>query len=520
MTSRILIPFLLLLCGPAFGQPADGLLTRAEATGFAETTRYDEVIDFITAAAAMNDRMHVGTFGYSVEGRALPLVVYGDVASPDPEAVQAAPERLRVFFMANIHAGEVAGKEAALALIRELALERHTHWADSMVILIAPIYNADGNERINLYNRRLQHGPIGGMGTRQNAQDLDLNRDKMKLDSPEARSLAGFLTAYDPHVLVDLHTTNGTRHAYHLTYSPPLHPSTPAGIDRLLREELFPSADAGVLEKRGWHMFYYGNLPWPSQVGWPPGWYTFDHRPRFTTNYAGVRNRIGILSEAYSYATFEDRIEATRLFVHEILAFAHQHAGRMVNITRAADQTPVAGREIVLRAELKRSEKKVPVLMGDVIEEAHPATGEIMFRRTDSVRTEFLYKYGSFEATLTTTAPSAYVVMPDASEIADRLRAHGISVENSPGGQLVAVERFRVDGVEVAERPFQGRHEHVFRGEWVADRVTIPAGALIVSVDQPLGLLAVLLLEPASDDGLPAWGFLGATESVPILRLP
>ncbi len=85
--------------------------------------------------------------------------------------------------------------------------------------MMAPIYNADGNERVNLYNRPRQNGPFGGMGQRANAQGLDLNRDHMKARSAEATSLIGLMNAYDPHVLIDLHTTNGTRHGYHLTYS-------------------------------------------------------------------------------------------------------------------------------------------------------------------------------------------------------------------------------------------------------------------------------------------------------------
>ena len=135
------------------------------------------------------------------------------------------------------HAGEVCGKEATLALLRDLVGGAHAAWADSLVLLVAPIYNADGNERVSLYNRPEQHGPIGGMGQRPNAQGYDLNRDHMKLDAPETRSLVRALDAYDPHVVLDLHTTNGTYHAYHLTYSPPLNPNTYAPLVDRLRGE-------------------------------------------------------------------------------------------------------------------------------------------------------------------------------------------------------------------------------------------------------------------------------------------
>src|SRR5690606_35544140 len=189
-------------------------------------------------------------------------------------------------------------------LLREIAQGRYQQLLDSLVLLIAPIYNAHDNERILHTNGGAQHGPIGGIGQRPNAQRYDLNRDHMKLDSPEARSLVQLLTRYDPHVAVDLHTTNGTRDAYYLTYSPPLHPNTHPLIISLLREQWLPHMTSEIRRKYDWDYYYYGNL---QGQGDARGWYTFDHRPRFNNHYVGLRNRIAILSEAYSYATFPDR---------------------------------------------------------------------------------------------------------------------------------------------------------------------------------------------------------------------
>ena len=223
-------------------------------------------------------------------------------------------------------------------LLRDLLAGRHREWRESMVLLIAPIYNADGNERVSLTNRGRQHGPIGGMGQRSNAQGHDLNRDHMKLDSPEARSVARLLSEYDPQVAIDLHTTNGTRHAYHITYSPPLHPNTPAEIDDFLRGGLFPHVTGEIRAKYGWEYHYYGNAS--GRGGGERGWYTFDHRPRFNNNYIGLRNRIAILSEAYAYATFEERVPQAYLVpaaLEEVLSRLAAHGIAL----EPADVTPV-----------------------------------------------------------------------------------------------------------------------------------------------------------------------------------
>ena len=410
--------------GPAASN--DAFLTRAERTDYRETSSYADVVDFLQRAAAASPSVHYTTYGYTTEGRALPLAVVGNIADPSPEAV-AASDKTVVYLQGNIHAGEVCGKEALQMLLRDLLAGQHGEWRESMILLIAPIYNADGNERVTLTNRGRQHGPIGGMGQRPNAQGYDLNRDHMKLDSPEARSVARLFNEYNPQVAVDLHTTNGTRHAYHLTYSPPLHPNTPAGIDAFLRQGLLPRVTEQVRDKYGWHYYYYGNAFAPG--GGEPGWYTFDHRPRFNNNYLGLRNRIAILSEAYSYATFEERVLATLYFVEEILDYVHAHADEVRRIVADADASPVVGDSLTLRAVSERSAEPVDILMGATIEETHPLTGRPLLLRADTQYVETMYEYGTFAATLRERVPEAYLIPADLADILTRLAAHGIALE-------------------------------------------------------------------------------------------
>jgi hypothetical protein len=481
------------------------LQTTAEATDFVETSRYDEVVDMMRALAEASPHVHLTSFGETSEGRTLPLLVVGDVPDADPETVRASG-KLRVYLQGNIHGGEVPGKEAVLMLVRDWIEGAYPDWTDRLVLLVAPIYNADGNEQVALTNRPRQHGPVGGMGRRPNAMGLDLNRDHMKLDSPEARSLARLLTEYDPEIGVDLHTTNGTRHAYHLTYSPPLHPDTPRSIDDLLRENWFPWLTAEVRAKRSWDYYYYGNSFGRGDV--EPAWRTFDHRPRFNNNYLGLRNRFGILSEAYAYATFRDRVYATLYFVEEVLNYAHAHAERIAGTVRDADATSVVGEALTVRSRPRRSTERVTILMGEVDEERHPETGEVMLRRRDVSNPVEMYEYGSFEAVETEVAPAAYLVPPELSDVLDRLRAHGVRMQPLEGARSLEVEVFRVDSTSVSERAFQNRNEREVQGAYRPEVRSIEAGTFVVPVDQPLGRLAFHLLEPRADDGFVNWAIL------------
>ena len=494
----------------------EALMTRAERTDFIETSSYDDVMEMAEALADLSDEIHITSFGYTNEGRRLPLLVLG---APDasPEAVRATG-KTRVYLQGNIHAGEVCGKEALLMLLRDYARGEYPAWTNDLVLIVAPIYNADGNERVDLRNRPRQHGPLGGMGQRPNAQGLDLNRDHMKLDSPEARSLVQMMTAYDPHVGVDLHTTNGTRHAYHLTYSPPLHPNTPTVIDRFLRDDWLPTITDRIKTKHGWDYYYYGNHN-PRR----PGWYTFDHRPRFNNNYLGLRNRMAILSEAYAYDTFEDRVMSTLWFVEEILDFAQERATEIRRMVEDAESQSVVGQALATRADFARSPEQVTILMGEVAEERHPNTGEIILRRLEVSTPTPMFEFGSFEPSETEVAPQAYYVLPEAADVIGRLQAHGVVMQPAPAGREIRVERFLISSTTVADRPFQGRNERTVEGSWEATREVLPPGTMAISLDQSLGRLAFSLLEPRSDDGFANWALFDEqieAGSYPVLRVP
>jgi hypothetical protein len=526
--NRVLICSLaaIVLTVPAAAQRAasrlDDIRTVAEKTDYRETSKYADVVSFLEAIDRASDRVHLTSMGTTSEQRSIPLAVIG---APDssPQAVRRTG-KLRVYIQGNIHGGEVEGKESAQMLLRDLAAGRHDDWLQSMVFLIAPIYNADGNERFALDNRGPQYGPMGGQGQRPNAQGLDLNRDHMKLDSPEARAVAKLLTDYDPQVAIDLHTTNGTRHAYHLTYSPPLHPGTDPGVVDLLRKQWLPFVTKSVRDKYGWEYTYYGNAsggagrrganPQGQTAAAAPGaapaqrrWETFDHRPRFNNNYIGLRNRFALLSEAFAYLTFQDRIVATSRFLDESLTFAKTHADGIRKATEAADRARIVGQRLPLRPELQNT-GTVEVLMGEVSEEKHPVDGHIMNLRKDVKKPETMLDFSTFKGIEFERVPAAYYVPASLAQALDRLKAHGIVATPLESPARVAVEEFRIDSNKAAATAFQNHNERTLTGAWVAAERELPAGTLKVDIAQPLGRLAFYLLEPRADDGLVDWNLL------------
>ena len=518
---ELLGAILIMGCGP--GAPAVDppmLTTRAERTRYEQTTGYGEVVQFMERAAALSDQVHFTTFGDTVEGRPLPLVVVGAARDARPESVIAL-DLTRVWLQATIHGGEVCGKEALLMLLRDLVAGEHDDWLSSLTLLIAPIYNADGNERMESDNRPFQLGPIGGMGERANAQGLDLNRDHMKLESPEARALSRAYQDYDPHVVVDLHTTNGTRHAYHLTYAPPLNPNTHPAIDALLRDEWLPAVRETIKTTDGWDFYYYGNVPQVADT--EPSWRTFDHRPRFNNNYVGLRNRFAILSEAYAYAPFQERVAATHRFVEEVLTFAHDRADEIATLAEQIDGESVVGAHLATRATLRRSAEPVEILLGNTEEVLNPYTREPMRRRLDVARPTSMYEYGTFAASQDEVAPEAYYVPADLAPVVDLLAAHGVDGTPLNVETAIIAEQFVITRSLLADGAFEGHRERTVEGAWEGVDRTVPAGTLVFPIDQPLGRLVFTLLEPRSDDGAVNWNLLDsqveAGSVYPILRV-
>src|SRR5205814_2798253 len=129
--------------------------------------------------------IYVTSMGRTSQGKDIPLLILSRPMVRTPADAKRL-NRPIVYLQGNIHGGEVEGKEALLALLRDLQGDRYENVVDSVVILAAPIYNADGNDMFGpqAQTRSEQNGPAL-VGQRANAQGLDLNRDYIKAEAPE-----------------------------------------------------------------------------------------------------------------------------------------------------------------------------------------------------------------------------------------------------------------------------------------------------------------------------------------------
>ena len=494
--------------------------TTAERTGFRETSSYADVVAFLRALQHETTDIQVGTLAQSTEGRDIPWVLAARPMVDGPVAAHASGKPV-VYLQGNIHAGEVEGKEVAQMLLRDLTLGPLRSLLDSVILLVVPMYNVDGNERFGPgeEHRPGQNGPAR-VGLRPNGQGLDLNRDYVKMEAPETRGAARLINRWDPDLFIDMHTTNGSYHGYQLTYAPGLNPNGGAA-NTYVRDEFLPTVRRRVRDRHGQEMFWYGNFRNQTPDSLDQGWFTYDPRPRFGTNWFGMRGRMAILSEGYSNAPFDVRVSASYNFVREILGLAAETQERILAIR---GQTDSARPQFVV----VRSQRAPPVTMeviAEITEPAEDGAGPFARRkRTGQYRTIAMPVYYRFDPVRVEAIPAGYLLPPGLSHIADLLGRHGIRVQRMDEPWSGPVEAFAIDSLEAARRSFQGHRTVSVAGRWRDRDGAATRGWFYVDTNQRLGLLAAYLLEPISADGLVTWNFLDRDlrrgRDYPIVRVP
>jgi len=495
----------------AFSSANQQPLTVAEASQFTETSRYADVISFIKELQKQSPLIRAEILCLSTEGRAVPLLIIGNPPPSSPLDLKHDP-RATIYIQANIHAGEVEGKEASLMLARDIVFKEPPPYFDNLVILIAPIFNADGNEKISPSNRRNQVGPEKGVGVRYNGQNLDLNRDSMKLESPELRGLVrNVLMRWDPALLVDCHTTNGSFHEEPVTYAWPHNPNGELSLIKYMRERMMPSIRKNLKEKYNTLSIPYGNFMDFNQP--EKGWRTSSPLPRMLTNYIGLRNRLAILNENNAYADYKTRIYGCYHFLLSILDYCTSHKDEIIDLVSEADRRTIekglhpSGKEtFAVEFDLKPLEENITILGWEM--EVLPAEQEWpRVKKTDRKKTYTLPHFSDYIPKRTIASPHVYLIPLTERALLEKILEHGLTVEKLTEPASLEVEFFRIKELKAAERINQGHRLNTVKGEYLLETKEFPTGTLLVSIAQPLGHLASYLLEPESDDGLLVWNF-------------
>lgn len=497
------------------GSP-QSLTTRAEATEFRETTTYEEVISFIRQLDRESPYVTVDRFGETEQGRPLFVVILSGEGAFDPTSAALSGKPV-VLISNGIHSGEICGKEASLMLMRDIVRGDMRHLLEKMTLLVVPVFNVDGHERVSTYNRLNQNGPEGGMGFRANALGLDLNRDFMKLETAETRSwVEDLFTRWLPHLTIDTHTTDGYDHRYAITYIiNHRHPTLPVVLHDTMTEMIEDVAPR--MREAGYPMKRYGSFTDKArpELGfkiWPPF-------PRLCSDYVPVQGRLCLLSEAHAHKDFRTRVLATHTLLRTVLGYVASHPDRILTtVKEASRELDGPGREpgesgsIALELTTVASGRHITLEGWEFEVRRDDRTGMDILTYTRTPRDYTVPLIDSLVVTNAVRRPAAYVVPREYRRIAvDLLLRHGVRVERALESFEAEVEVYHISNLSFDDVMYQGH----FRAEAkvsapVIETRSFPEGTFIVPMDQRPCYVAALILEPESPDGLIAWNRMNA----------
>jgi len=513
-----LLLLLLLVTGsliPLHAQEAEAfqaLLNRAEKTNFMETSHDEDVVNFIQALHKISPLVTVEQFGTTKLGNPLQLVIMANPRINTPEEAKASGKTV-IYIQANIHAGEVEGKEASMEIMRDIAIGSRKYLLDNQIILFCPNYNPDGNDKFADNNRPSQEGSPKLTGVRASGEGLDLNREGMKAEAIEMKALLkGVFNRWDPALFMDMHTDDGSWHGYMVNVAPSFQSAGMPGPTNFTMD-LLKEAMHSVLDKSGINVFWHGYLSMrPNEQ---PTFTSYDHLPRYIANYVGLRNRMGILSETFPHELFEKRILSNYYLLVSVLEYTASHAREISDLIAKTDQETIelikneAGK-IQRGVHFELAAEPDPVRM--LVRETTPytdANGRKRQRPTGNLNwIENVKQSNHFVPVKSSTVPRNYIFPAELTNIVQKLEEHGIVVQKTGKKLKIEGEEYLISKLVQSGREGFGGHKTItLEGAFQPVKKTIPAGSYYVDMAQPLAWLIFYLMEPQSDDGLVYWNY-------------
>ena len=489
-------------------KPDNPWITPAEKSGLLDSPNYDDTVAYLKKICAASPLFSLQEFGRTAQGRTLYVVVATKEKSPTPDALRAGGKPT-LLAQAGIHSGEIDGKDAGLMLLRDLAFGGKAALLDRANFLFVPIFNADGHERSSEWNRANQRGPVH-MGWRTTAQNLNLNRDYVKADTPEMRAMLTLLNMWSPSLYFDIHVTDGMDYQYDITYTyhgfdgdDAWSPHIGAWLDQIFH----PAVDTAMKAQGHVPVNFYVNerdsrdLTQGLDLGHAPA--------RFSQGYGDLRHLPTVLVETHSLKPYPQRVLGTYVLLEATLALLGRD-GTKLQSAIAADQTARPA-QVPLTWVAGGRQRVADFLGVDYERYDSPASGIKEVRWLGRPKTFPKLPLFDDKPGVMAKRPAAYFVPITKPDVIDRLKLHGIRVEPLAAAKTISVAMYRL----VDPQPLPGEGTHPYEGRATlkfgvkpeTHTETFPAGSVRVSTDQPLGELAMALLEPESPDSLVAWGF-------------
>ena len=511
MRSIILLCAVFLVGFNCFSQPAD-LLTWFEKTNGLESPNYDSTVLFCKELEQASGMVKLAFIGKTAQGRDIPFLIVNKDKKFDVQAVKNSA-KATLLIQACIHPGEPDGKDAGLLLIRDILTKPELlSLLDNVTILFLPMMNPDGHENNSIYNRVFQNGPRE-KGCRTSAQDLNLNRDFSKADSPEIKSWLKMYHHWNPDFFIDCHVTDGADYQYIITYNFGIFGNMTPGVTRWAKDTYLSFIEK-QMKKFSKPISYYVEFNKTSDP--ESGIISGVWGPMYGDEYVSVTNRPAFLIETHMYKDFRTRVINTYELLKQSIVLLNKESANLKKILRENDEfissAEFRKQPFSLTFELANDSVMIDFLGYDyrvvkseisggdwtIFDNRKPLTLKIPFFNKPVPKSQCII-------------PEAYIVPVEWIDVIARTRLHGIKMKCLKEDLSITAQMDELSNIVYEDKPFESRiRVQSFDAQEFSDKRKFPKGSVIIETAQPTAPLIAHLFEAKGPVSFLAWGFFNS----------
>ena len=501
-----ILALVLLLPAVAKGKKNNDLLTPFERSHGTETATYDEAVAYYKQLAAYSSHILVQEAGPTDAGRPLHVVYYTADGNFDRKRWQREG-RVVLLINNDIHPGEPDGVDACMMLLRD-AVNGKIAIPGNVALAVIPMYNIGGALNRNSYSRANQNGPVS-YGFRGSAQNLDLNRDFIKCDAQETRSLEQLIRGLQPDVFIDNHVSDGADYQHIMTLLSTQHNKLSGSLGRYIRD-VFTPAVYKDMNVRG-----YDVVPYVNDFDKTPdaGWREFYDLPRFSSGYAALFGIFAFVPETHMLKPFKERVYATYAIMNSFIAVASANAGEIKKVRAHAYDDLMSQQRFTLDWQVDTARCDSILFKGYTPGYKPSAVSGLprLYYDHDKPFTKQVPFYNQYMPVKSVTAPKAYIIPRGWQAVAGILRNSGVHMAQIAHDTDITVTAYHIDNFETGQRTYEKHYMHKqVQVTPAAAILHFLKGDYVVDVAQPAKRYIIETLEPTAPDAFFAWGFFDA----------
>lgn len=471
-----------------------------------ETLTYEEVISAYKYLDQTYKNARLLEVGKTDIGKPLHLFIITKNGDFDSES-NREKDKCVIFINNGIHPGEPPGVDASIKFSEDILSDREglNKHLDNTVICIIPMYSVGGSLNRSPFNRSNQETPPEA-GFRGNGKNLDLNRDFIKMDSRNAKSLVSVFHTWKPHIFLDTHVTNGSDHQYVITLIPTISQRLPKPMNNYFRNEMVPALFQKMKESP------YEMIPYVNWINRDPsnGITSYFDAPRVSTGFASLFNTYSFMTENHVYKNFGDQVKSVYYFLCAVTEFANCNSQEIIKTKKQADILTAGNNIFISRWEVDTSRQEKLLFKG--------YEGNMQISRLTGLKSFYYDRnlpysrevpfYQHFKPSDTIIKPEMYIIPQAWEETILRLNINGVEMKKLKCDTKIEVEVYYITDVKFSPRPNNGHFRNTgikTRSEF--QKIQFYKGDYVIEMNQPANRFIMEVLEPTSVDSYLSWNF-------------